>query len=114
MAYSFMTIPFGPRAEDLIPRPDPPETVYGIRHVPYSDTNILDIGGKGPRRFKTDIRLLPENVAAFENTLLETGPLVLNEVTWTTATLVSLTGHTMTPRGEYHFFSAEWIVAGAV
>lgn len=108
--YSFDGILFGPKVDGLLPQPNAPESVVTERHIPYSDATVIEFGGKGPRRYTINIRLLPENVTAFEDRLQQEGVLVLNGESWGTATLMSLTNHTMSPREEYHFYDATWII----
>jgi hypothetical protein len=108
--YSFNGVPFGPRSEEKQPKVSAPTPYSGLRHVPYSNFDVLDKGGKGSRTYAAEIKLLPENVAAFEDMLLEDGPLVVWGATWPTATLIELEGHGATPRGEYEWYNAKWVV----
>lgn len=108
--YSFGAIPFGPRVSDSVPMVSPGEMQQGIRHVPYSNYNILDLGGVTDRRYAAQIRVAPANVAAMETAYTNGAslPLIVNGVTYPAATMTKLTGHTMTPLGQWHFYDAEW------
>lgn len=122
-AYEFVGVKFGPRITDLVPQVDPPEVVSGERHVPYSSITVLDIGGRGPRRFKASIRVAAVDRVAFEELIGTTGTLYVANIPWPQATLMKLGSHTMTPRGrtteagflldgESHFYEAEWTIGG--
>jgi hypothetical protein len=122
-AYEFKTLKFGPPVSDRIPQVDR-ELIFGERHVPYSDKTILDIGGYGPNRYASSIRVLAADVAAWRLALGTTGNLYIANVLWTGATLVKLGSHSMIPRqqfagtwqldGQYHYFEAEWIMGQIV
>lgn len=108
--YSFDGIPFGPRSEGLQPQVQPGPSIYTERHIPYSTATVLEMAGTGPRKYAAPIRLPPEDVVAFEERIQAEGVLVVNGVNWGTATLVSLANHVITPRDEWHFYDAEWII----
>jgi hypothetical protein len=109
--YEFDGQPFALRIQaETVPQVEAPESVVSERHVVYSDLTVLDVGGSGPRRFRCTVRLAPSEVVAFEGKRLRTGPLTVAGVTWASATLLRLTNHQMTPKGEYHFYDAEWVL----
>jgi hypothetical protein len=122
--YEFRGTPFAPRLTgDTVPAMGPPLPVFSERHVPYSQVNILDMGGFGARRWAANIRLVPENVDTMMNKLMSTGDLIVQGETWANATLVKLDNHQVTPRArsgvtapdwepDYHFFDAEWVIGG--
>lgn len=113
-AYSFAGIPFGPRVSDSVPMITPGELQQTERHVPYSNYNIVHLGGVTSRRYAAQIRLIPANVAAFEALLGSSHPIVVCDINYPAATLLKLGNHTMTPLGEYHFYDAEWTLVDNV
>lgn len=123
-AYEFRGLKFGPPMNDRLPQVDR-ELIFGERHVPYSDKTILDIGGYGPNRYASTIRVNAEDVAQWRLALGQSGDLYIANVLWTGAVLVKLGGHSMIPRqtfvgpgwnldGQYHYFEAEWIFGQVV
>jgi hypothetical protein len=119
--YQFGTVEFGAKQTDLVPAVNAPTPNITERHVPYSNTTILDSGGFGPRRWAITIRLVPENASAMQNLLLATLPLTVAGQVWPNATLIKLDNHQITPRQrsaedlpafvpQYHFFDAEWVI----
>lgn len=124
-AYEFDGIKFGPVMNDRIPSVDR-DLVYGERHVPYSDKTIVDIGGYGPNRFSSTIRVGRMDVTSFRLRLGRTASLYIANVHYPHAVLIKLASHTMTPRqffspgpgwqldGIYHYFEAEWIMGQLV
>lgn len=107
--YEFNAVKFGPRISDMVPQVSP-TLKYGERSVPYSNTTILDIGGRGASTYQAEIRVAPTDVAAFEAQLGEEGLLILAGVEYPGATLIRLQNHIVTPFGEWHFYEAEWRV----
>lgn len=113
--YQFKSLVFGPRISGEVPSVDPAELVSGERHVPYSNLNIIDLGGRGPRRFKCTIRIPPEDFSAWDNALGSAGDLYVAGTLWTPATLMKLGGHVRTPLDAapvWHFMEAEWVIGG--
>jgi hypothetical protein len=108
--YAFGDIDFHPVAVEFQPMVSAPGLASSVRHVPYSNLNILDSGGKLERRFATRIRVAPGDIGIIEAALDTTDTLTVAGVTWPSATLLKLDGHTMTPGGEWHFYDAEWVV----
>lgn len=109
--YTFGGVKFGPRAEEAIPRVNPPETFVSERHVPYSNFSIVDLGGKaGVRHVAASVRLTPALMGPFEALLLVTDTLVWDLVEYPGATLVKLENKRITPRREYYWVDAEWLV----
>jgi len=122
-AYEFVGLKFGPRVQDLVPQVIPPEVISGERHVPYSNITVLDLGGRGPRRFKSSIRVASIDRVAFEDLVGSTGTLYVATIPWPQSTLMKLDNHTMTPLGQHtdtdfvldgqwHFYDAEWTIGG--
>jgi hypothetical protein len=112
--YQFSGVPFSPRAGDLIPQLEQGALQFSARHVPYSSFNVIDLGGLAERRFKAQIRLTPANAPVFVGLLGTTGEIVINGTSFLGGTLVSLSNHTVTPRLEWHFYDAEWVVSDHV
>jgi hypothetical protein len=108
--YFFGATPFHPAVAEAQPMVTAPGLASSVRHVPYSNLNILDLGGKTERRYAVKIQVEPEDVATIEAALGTTDTLTVAGVVWPSATLIKLDGHTMTPRGEYHHYDAEWVV----
>lgn len=111
--YQFGSLPFLPRQSDNVPAVDPGDLIFGERHVPYSDINIIDIGGRAPRRYKCTIRVNPDQVTAWEASQGVTASLWVMDQEYTSATLVKLTNHQRTPLNVepvYHFYDAEWAI----
>lgn len=108
--YEFAGFAFRPRASDGQPMVSASGLLSSERHVPYSNFTVLDLGGRTPRRFATSIRLDPDQVIAFEGLIGTTGPLTVAGIEWSSATLLAMDNHTMTPGGEYHFYDASWIL----
>jgi hypothetical protein len=119
--YQFGEVEFGMKQVDLVPAVNAPTPNITERHVPYSNTTILDSGGFGPRRWAATIRLEAEDAPAIQNLLLETLPLTVAGQVWPNATLIKLDNHQITPLqrspadlpdfvAQYHFFDAEWVI----
>jgi hypothetical protein len=106
--YFWGGVPFGPAVQDSVSMPDPGELLQGERHVPYSTFNVIDLGGTTTPRYRAAILLLPQYAGRFMASLGQTSALVIDGTTYETAVLLGLTGHTMTPRREFHMFQAEW------
>jgi hypothetical protein len=108
--YAFGALTFHPAAVEAQPMVGAPGLASSVRHVPYSDLQILDLGGRTERRYAAKIRVVPGDVETIEAMLGATFSLTVAGVLWPSATLIKLDGHTMTPRGEFHQYDAEWIV----
>lgn len=110
--YAFAGVPFGPHIQDWIPRPSR-SVNYSLRHVPYSDINILDLGGRNPKTFETTVIVEEDDANAFINLLGVTASLKINGNTHPSCTLTELANHQMTPRDDgtrKHRFDAKWIL----
>lgn len=109
--YTFAGVRFGPKAEDAETLVDPYVTYTSERHVPYSNLTVFDVGGRaGARHYKLTVRISPAVVAGFEALLLVTDTLVVNGASYPEATLISLSNKKITPRREFYWFDAEWLV----
>jgi hypothetical protein len=108
--YSFGAIAFHPLAQDWMPLVSPPKLAYSVRHIPYSDFQVLDQGGKTERRYKHAVLVAGGDVGAWEAMLGTTDVLTVAGVEWPSATLVDLGEHTMTPYGDRHQYQPEWVV----
>lgn len=62
--------------QDFFPLPIQ-EVIDEITHIPYSDINIVDHGGKGPYRLQTVVVVEPADRAGFEAMNGVVGTLVL-------------------------------------
>jgi hypothetical protein len=109
-AYTFDGIACAPRVDQMAPQINPGESLYSVRSIPYSAASILDLGGIGVRRYAAEGKVDPDDAAAFELLLQETAVLVVNGVTHSSATLVSLSNKQVTARNDWVFYSAEWIL----
>jgi hypothetical protein len=109
-AYTFDGIACAPRVDQMAPQINPGESLYSVRSIPYSAASILDLGGIGVRRYAAEVKVDPDDAAAFELLLQETAVLVVNGVTHSSATLVSLSNKQVTARNDWVFYSAEWIL----
>lgn len=109
--YQFAYVPFSPRAADKMPLPSPGELNTSLRHVPYSDANVLDIGGRGPRMYAAEIRVDPFYGADIENQLGLTDTLILMGSNFGQATLTKLTGKGIDPvQQKWLWYDAEWVI----
>jgi hypothetical protein len=111
--YQFKTLVFGPRISGEVPAVDPAELISGERHIPYSNLTVIDLGGRGPRRFKCTIRVTESDLVAWEDALGTTGDLYVAGQLWPLATLMKLGGHNRTPLDAapvWHFMEAEWVI----
>jgi hypothetical protein len=111
--YQFGSLVFGVRQSAEVPAVDPGELIYGERHIPYSNFTVLDIGGRGPRRFKCTIRIPASDQFSWDDALGTTTDLYVAGQLWSPATLVKMGSHTRTPLEAspvYHFFEAEWAI----
>lgn len=109
--YEFGGIVIKPRFEEFMPQVFPAENLYSLRHIPYSDANVLDLGGKGVRKYgPIDIRIDPDDASALEALSQQTDELIVAGITYPTAILISLTNKRMTPRNEWIYYTAEWVI----
>lgn len=86
---SFQGVLFSCEQEGMVLPMPSRESVYNVRHVPYSDRSVLDLAGQGVRQLRARVWVDQANHAALEALLQTTGTLVWNGVTLT-ATLVEL------------------------
>lgn len=108
--YEFGAIEFAPLIPDgMIPIPSG-EVNYGLRHIPFSSTDILDLGGRSSRSYSARIRCTISNYVAIENQVGDTTTLILGGIEYDNATLVKLNNVAQTPRGEYVLADAMWIL----
>lgn len=108
--YEFDGIHFGAVAQEQQPVVSPPESLYSVRHIPYSNRVVLDLGGKGARYYRSRIRVAPFNVAFIEAALHTTASLTVAAAVYPSATLTKLENKAQTPRGEYYFYDAEFLI----
>lgn len=108
--YEFGAIEFSTLIPDgMIPIPSG-EVNYGLRHIPYSDTDVLDLGGRSARHYSARIRCTIANYVAIENQVGTTTTLILGGIEYDSATLVKLNNVAQTPRGEYVEADAEFVL----
>lgn len=111
--YQFGALAFTPKQSDFVSGVEPGEMQYGERHVPYSNINIIDLGGKTSRRWKATIRVAPTDVVAWESAQGQTAELWVMGTQWHSATLVKMGNHQRTPLEAgpiWHFYDAEWVM----
>jgi hypothetical protein len=95
----------------MVAQVNPPESLYSVRNIPYSSASVLDLGGLGVRRYgPIEVKIAPADWADFQALLQASDELIVNDTTYARATLISLSNHVITPRGEWHFVTAEFIV----
>lgn len=108
--YQFDNAPFAPLIPDgMIPIPSG-EYNYGLRHIPWSDSDVLDLGGRSARHYSARIRCTVANYVAMDNLLGTTATLTLGGIEYDSATLVKLNNVAQTPRGEYVEADAEFVL----
>jgi len=109
--YTFAGIDCPPRVDDMVAQVNPAESLYSVRNIPYSNASVLDLGGLGVRRYgPIEVKIDPVDWTAFEALLQASDVLVVNGTTYSRATLISLSNRRITPRGEWYFVTAEFIV----
>lgn len=110
-AYSFGGVDFGPTPSEHQLLVGPAENFFSLRHVIYSNANVLDLGGVGANVYgPIDIRVDPDDEATLRTKLHTTASLTVADVVYPSATLVQLTGRSQTPRGEWFYFTAQWVI----
>lgn len=108
--YEFDFIEFAPLIPDgLIPIPSGAMN-SGLRHVPYSDSDILDLGGRSARHYSARIRTTIAGYVSMDAALGETATLILGGISYTNATLIRLENTRQTPGGEWCLSDAEWVL----
>jgi hypothetical protein len=110
--YNFAGVSFGPFIQDWVPRTNRTMNV-SLRHIPYSDVNILDLGGRNPNTFSAVVIVEDADHVAFQALLGVTASLMLNGNTHPSATLTKLESHEMTPLDNgtrKHRYQAEWVL----
>lgn len=112
-SYTFGGIACAPRADQFVPQVNPGESLYSVRPIPYANgASVLDLGGTGVRRYgPVEVKVAPASYAAFAALVQTTGTLVVNGTTYSNATLVSLTNHQISVLNDWHFVTAEWVIA---
>lgn len=69
LKYKFNGYQFHPHTPDgMVPRPMR-EAVFSREHIPYSNADVLDVGGLGPLVFRCTAQLLSYEVSNFERQL---------------------------------------------
>ncbi len=109
-AYVFGAIDFHPKAADQQPLVGPGESFTSLRHIPYSNYNVLDLGGIGPSLYgPIQVSVAPADATAFVALLQTRAALRINGVDMGQATLIDLKEQTTDPRGiAGRWFSAAW------
>lgn len=113
-SYGFGRVSFGPMISDWVPQVDPGELFSSERHVPYSDYNVIDVGGRGPKKWKARVRIRPDDVQWIEPLLGKTAALTVNGVTYAKALMTALSNHQVSPLGEWHAYDAEFTIVQEV
>lgn len=109
MAYTFGGVAFGLQTSDgMVALPEKKANV-NVEHIPYSDDDVMDIGGLSVPSFKGPIIVLAANRAAFEALLGEERTLVWGSFATTTALLSELSNPHMNYDGTHFFYNATWI-----
>lgn len=111
-AYVFGAVDFHPRAADQQPLVSPGESFTSLRHIPYSNYNVLDMGGLGPSLYgPIQVEVAVADAAAFVALLQTRAALRINGVDMGQATLTALTDQTTDPRGQAgRWYQASWIL----
>ena len=81
---------------------------YSLEHIPFSDTDVLDYGGKSAPIMKATIIVLAAAVASMEACLGLSGSLITPTIT-TTARLIELSNPRHNFDGTHYFYDATWI-----
>ena len=109
--YEFDSLEFKPRVSEAQPLVTPGESFYSLRHIPYSNANVLHLGGIGAYTYgPIEIRLEPSQVAAFVSKIHTTHELIVAGVEYANATLIQLTNKVTDPHGTYVWFTAMWVI----
>jgi hypothetical protein len=109
--YEFGSLEFKPRVSESQPLVSPGEVNYSLRHIPYSNANVLHIGGRNADTYgPIEIRLTPAQVAGFLAKLEDTDELIVAGVTYPSATLVQLNNKVTDPHGTHVWFTALWVI----
>jgi hypothetical protein len=109
--YEFGGVPFGPQAEEFQPIASRGDNQFSIRHIPHSNANVLDLGGRLPSYFgPVNIRVDPLDAVSLEALSQATDDLTVAGISYPSATLVNLTNKRLTPRGEWVYYTAHWII----
>lgn len=84
--------------------------VFAFEHLPYSNTDIVDKGGKGARQLKWPLIILAAQIGGMEDRLGETG--TLTETSFTeTATLLELNNIRSNYDGTHYWAEALFVLA---
>jgi hypothetical protein len=112
MTTTFNGIAFGIQTSDFVPYPINQETFSTVHHVPYSDVNVLDYGGKGEKRLTATVRVGYAYISAFTTTWLgQTYALVVNSVSLGSALLIKAQNVRYDPGLHYALIDVEWVLA---
>lgn len=91
-----------------IPRPNR-KLNYSVEHRPYSNTDVIDIGGMSARDLRLPLIILAANLGSMESRLGETGTLTESSFT-ETATLLELSNIISNYEGTHFWADAYWIL----
>jgi hypothetical protein len=108
--YEFGGVEFKPRAAEQLPLVSPGESFTSLRHVPYSNYNVLDLGGVGPDTYASEVRIANSAVGSFVALLQQRATLYVAGVNKGQATLIKLSGKTADPHLTYTWITAEWVL----
>lgn len=81
---------------------------YSLEHRPYSNVDVLDIGGYGARQVRWPLIILAANIGAMEARLGETGTLTETSMT-ETATLLELSNIRKNFDGTHYWADSLWL-----
>jgi hypothetical protein len=83
---------------------------YSIEHIPYSNVDVLDMGGFSAPLIKWPLIVLAANIAGLVARLGETGTLTETSFS-TTATLLSVENRIKNYDGTHYWCDALWIIS---
>lgn len=91
--------------------PEPQKSLnYSIEHMPYSNVDIVDLGGFSAPLIRWPLIVLAANIAALRARLGETGTLTETSFS-TTATLLEISNVIKNYDGTHYWCDALWIEA---
>lgn len=108
--YEFGGVEFKPRYAELQPMLTTGESHTAQRHIPYSNYDVLDLGGVSPSRYgPIEVRIDPSDLATLQSYLQTIKPLFLAGVEYT-GILVGFSNVALSTHGEFYWATLEWVV----
>lgn len=111
MATSFNGIAFGIITSDFRPLPFSQTLFQNPWHVPYSDINGVDLGGKSELRLTATIRVVYGVLTSYRAWLGQTYVLIVDDVNYGPATLLKVENIRYDPHAVYALFDAEFVIS---